>query len=166
MRAPRTTQTALFTVAMLLVVAGAVLLVLPRPSGTAATSNQALTDTADTRQVTASVSADIAGIYSYDYTNLAATRRFATRVLAGQAAAQYAQLSRELSAAVTEKLTVVTKVTAAGVSSLTQDSATLLVFLRQTSTRDGKPAGTVPAQLQVTATLTGGRWLMTGITAK
>jgi Mce-associated membrane protein len=157
----------LFGASLLLVGAGVVLLVAAgRLQSIPASGNQALTSAARTRQVTDAVSAGVAGIYSYSYTDLAATTRTAHQVLAGRAAAQYAELSRVLSAAVTQQITVVTKVTAAGVQSLTGDTATLLVFLQQTTTRDGKPAGSAPAQLQVTAHLVGGRWLITGITAR
>jgi Mce-associated membrane protein len=131
-----------------------------------AAANRAFTDAAATSQVIAAVSAGVSEIYSYTYTDLAATRRAARRVLAGQAAVQYDPLSPELSGAVTERLTVVTRVTRIGVSSLTPGSASLLVFLRQTATRDGRSAGSVPAQLEITARLTGGRWLITGIDAR
>ncbi|HEV3379381.1 MAG TPA: hypothetical protein VG142_00105 [Trebonia sp.] len=157
---------ALFGASLLLVAAAVVLLVLAGQARTSAAANEALVNTARTRQVTAAVSGGVAGIYSYSYTDLAATARMAHRVLAGQAAAQYAELSPMLSAAITERLTVVTRVTAIGVRSLTGDTATLLVFLRQTTMRDGKPAGSVPAQLQVTTRLAGGRWVITGIAAR
>lgn len=158
---------ALFATSGALAVAGVVLLILPsRAQNAPADDNQALTNAAGTRQVASAVSADVAGIYTYSYTNLSATRRAAGQALAGQAAAQYAELSGMLANAVSERLTVVTKVTAVGVQSLTGDSASLLVFLQQTTTRDGQPAGSVPAQLQVTAERAGGRWRITGITAR
>jgi Mce-associated membrane protein len=156
----------LFAASLVLLAAGVVFLVLSGSRPAPATGNQALTNAAETGQVTAAVRAGVAGIYSYSYTDLAATTRTAHEVLTGQAAAQYAELSGMLSSAVTEKLTVVTKVTAIGVRSLTGHTATLLVFLQQATTRDAKPAGTVPAQLQVTADLVGGRWLIAGITAR
>jgi Mce-associated membrane protein len=158
---------ALLAASVLLAAAGVTLLVLAAGARDApAAGDRALTDAAETRQVTAAVSAGVAGIYSYNFTDLGATTSLAREVLAGQAAAQYAELARMLPAAVTEKLIVATKVTAIGVTSLTGDSATLLVFLRQTSTRDGRPAGSVPAQVQITARRTGGRWLITGIAAR
>jgi Mce-associated membrane protein len=157
---------ALVSASLLLVAAGIVLLVLAGRAQAAASGNQAQTSAARTRQVTSAVSAGVAGIYSYSYTDLAATTRTAHQVLAGPAAAQYAELSRMLSAAVAQRITVVTKVTDVGVRSLTGDTATLLVFLQQSTTRDGKPAGSVPAQLQVTAHLVHGRWLITGITTR
>ena len=145
MRVIRTTQPpgphgplALLVLSVLLAAAGAGLTIRAaqlrdRP----AAANRALTDAATTSQVTAAVSAGVSGIYSYTYTDLAATRQAARRVLAGQAAAQYDQLSPALSDAVTERLTVVTRVTRIGVSSLTPGSARLLVFVRQVATRDG-----------------------------
>jgi Mce-associated membrane protein len=165
--APLRASLALFGTSLLLAAAGVVLMALAgRVQGGPAAGNQALADATRTRQVTDQVSAALAGIYSYSYTDLAATTRTAHQVLAGQAAVQYAELSHMLSAAVTERVTVATTVTAAGVRSLTGDTAILLVFLRQASTRDGKPAGSVPAQLQVTAQLVAGRWLITGIAAR
>lgn len=165
--------TGLLCASLVLVAAGAVLLAAaggrPAPAtGNAAASaaNQALANAGRTRQVTAAVSADVARIYSYSYTDLAATRAAARTVLAGPAAAQYAELSGMLGDAVSERLVVTTTVTEIGVRSLTGDTATLLVFLEQVSTRDGRPAGRVPAQLQITARLAGGRWVMTGITAR
>jgi Mce-associated membrane protein len=158
---------ALLTAAVLLVAAGVTLLVLASGIRDApAAGNRALTAGAETRQVTAAVGAAVAGIYSYNYTDLGATTRTAHQVLAGQAAAQYAELSGMLSAAVRERLIVVTTVTAAGVRSLTANSATLLVFLRQNTTRGGEPAGSVAAQLQVTAHRSAGRWLITGLAAR
>lgn len=155
----------LFAASLLLTAAGAGLLALAAQlRGSPPAANGALTDAAATRQVTASVSAGVSQIYSYSYTDLAATRAAARRVLAGRAAAQYRQLSPELGAAVSQRLTVVTKVTSIGVSSLTAGSARLLVFLDQTVTRAGaKPNAPVPAQLTVTATRSGGRWLITSI---
>jgi Mce-associated membrane protein len=172
--APFRGSLALFGASLLLVAAGVVLLVLAGGRSSAgnqalsnsALANTALTNAARTRQVTTAVSADVAGIYSYSYRNLAAATATAHQDLAGQAAAQYAELSRMLSSAVSERLTVTTKVTAIGVRSLTGNTASLLVFLQQASTRNGKSAASVPAQLQITAQFVRGRWLITGIAAR
>jgi hypothetical protein len=157
-------------------VAGVLLLLLapsaPGTGGTAGNSagnsagNEAFANAAATRQVTAEVSSDLAGIYSYDYTDLSATTDRARQVLAGQAAAQYAELARSLNGAVGEKLVVSTTVASAGVESLTPDSATLLVFLIQHATRAGKAVPAVAGQLQVTARRAGTRWLITTISAR
>jgi Mce-associated membrane protein len=131
-----------------------------------AAANRAFTDAEATSQVTAAVSAGVSEIYSYSYTDLAVTLRAADRVLAGQAAAQYRQLEPELGQAVTERLTVITRVRAIGVSSLTPDSAQLLLFLDQTATRGAGKSSTVPAQLDVTARLYGGTWRITNIESR
>lgn len=158
---------ALFTASLLLAATGAVLLVLAAQlHGSPAAANRALSDMAATRRVTAAVSADVSEIYSYSYTDLAATRRAADRVLAGQAAAQYRQLAAELGLAASERLTVITRVKAIGVSSLTPDSAQLLLFLDQTVTRGAGKSSTVPAQLDVTARLSGGTWRITNIESR
>jgi Mce-associated membrane protein len=168
MRESQATQPlALVAASLLLAATGAVLLVLTaRLNGSPAAVNRALSDTAATRQVTAAVSAGVSEIYSYSYTDLAATLRAADRVLAGQAAAQYRQLAPELGQAVSERLTVITRVTAIGVSSLTPDAAQLLLFLDQTATRGAGKSSTVPAQLDVTARLSGGTWRITNIESR
>jgi Mce-associated membrane protein len=131
-----------------------------------AAANGALTDATATSQVIAAVSAGVSEIYSYSYTDLSATQRAADRVLAGQAAAQYRQLEPELGQAVSERLTVTTRVKAIGVSSLASDSAQLLLFLDQTVTRGAGKSSTVPAQLDVTARLSGGTWRITNIESR
>lgn len=155
----------LFAVSGLLTAAGAAALVLTaRLDGSPAAANRALTDSAVTRQVAAAVSAGVTEIYSYSYTDLAATQRAARRVLTGRAAAQYQELLPALHGAVSQRLTVVTRVTRTGVISLAAGSARLLLFLDQTVTRgDGKPNAPVTAQLTVTARLSGGTWLITSI---
>lgn len=156
---------ALLTVSVLFAVAGAVLLILT-PSPRRAGGNQAFTNAAGTRQVAAAVAADLKEIYSYTYTDLSATTDRARQVLTGQAAAQYAELQPALSGAVAEKLTVSTTVASIGVRTLTPDSATLLVFLTQHTTRAGKPQPAADGQLQVTARREHGRWLITTISAR
>lgn len=153
----------LFSVSIVLAVAGVFLLALTPASGKPVPPNQALVNPALTRQVTAALSAELTRIYSYDYTDLGATTGAARQVLAGQARTQYGELTRVLSGAVTEKLDVFTTVSSIGVESLTPDTVTALVFLKQRSTRAGKPAGTADGQLYVTARRSGARWLITTI---
>jgi Mce-associated membrane protein len=158
---------ALFAASLVLVLAGAGLLVAAaglRDSPAAA--NRALTDRAATSQVLDAVSADVSEIYSYSRTDIQATIAAAARVLTGQAAVQYRQLSPMLANAVRQRLTVATRVVRAGVISLTGDTARLLIFLDQTATRgDAKPTA-VPAQLVVTARFSGGRWRIASIEAR
>ncbi|MBV9854155.1 MAG: hypothetical protein JOY82_06470 [Streptosporangiaceae bacterium] len=134
--------------------------------GGRAAVNRALTDPAATRQVIAAVSADVSEIYSYSYTGIGATERAAQRVLAGQAAAQYRELTPALQQAVGEQLTVVTRVDQAGVRWLSGGTAQLLVFMDQTATRGHNKGTSVPAQIAVTAQLIAGRWRITSIEAR
>lgn len=132
-----------------------------------ASVNQAFTDQAGTRNVIAAVSAGLREVYSYSYTDIPAAQRAARSVLSGQAAAQYAKLSPMLRDAVSQRLTVRTRVVRAGVIWLTGTTARLLVFLDQTSTRGNTPKPAVAAaQLLITASRAspgGGRWLITGM---
>lgn len=158
---------ALFAAGLALVVAGAGLLAAAaglRDSPAAA--NRALTDQPATSQVIAAVSADVTEIYSYSYTDVPRTVAAAARVLTGQAAAQYRELSPMLRDAVSQRLTVATRVVRAGVIALTGSTAQLLIFLDQMTARgDTKPTA-VPAQLVVTAQLSGGRWRIASIEAR
>ena len=126
--------------------------------------NQAAADQAGTGNVIAAVSAGLTQVYSYSYTDIPAAERAARNVLSGQAATQYGQLSPILRDAVSQRLTVRSRVVHAGVIWLADDAARLLVFLDQTSTRAGQAQGTaVPAQLVVTASRHTGRWLITAM---
>jgi Mce-associated membrane protein len=132
-----------------------------------ASVNQALTDQAATRQVLATVSADVSAIYSYSYTDMGTTQRAAQRMLAGQAAAQYRELFPLLLRNVGgQQLTVVSRVVRAGVSYLSADTAQVLVFIDQTATRADNKGSSTRAQLAITAHMRGGRWLITGIDAR
>lgn len=155
------------TLAVLLIAAGAVLLVEASGlRGDPAAANQALTNAGQTQAVIAAVSTDVTDIYSYSYTDIPATVDVANRVLTGQAAAQYSELAPLLRDAVTEKLTVRTSVVRAGVSSLSGGTAQLLIFMNQTATRSGGKPTTVAAQLVITARLVGGVWRITNIEAR
>jgi Mce-associated membrane protein len=151
----------------ILLVTGIVLLVITAGlNGSPARQNVALSDQAGTRDVESVVSADVAALFSYSYTNVASARAVAARVLRGQAAAQYAELAPMLRSAVSEKLSVTTKVVQAGVSSLSGGTANVLLFLDQTATRVGGKPATSAAQLAVTAQLSGGQWRITSIEAR
>lgn len=152
----------LATVAAVMALAGAGLTIrAAQLRGGPTAVNRALVDASATRQVIGVVSADVDQIFSYSYTDLGATRRAASAVLAGPAARQYSELFSSIEEnAPAQKLTVTTRVVRAGVTRLDGNTAQLLVFLDQTSAgRDGRDA----AQLSVTAQLIGGRWRITGI---
>lgn len=158
----------LVVASLALALAGAGLVIAAaQASSSPAAVNQALTDQAATRQVLATVSADVGAIYSYSYTDMTATQRAAQRVLAGQAAAQYRELfPLLLRNAGGQQLTVVSRVVRAGVSYLSANTAKVLVFIDQTATRGHNKGSSAPAQLAITAQLRGGRWLITGINAR
>ncbi|MDL4775582.1 MULTISPECIES: hypothetical protein [Thermomonosporaceae] len=126
-----------------------------RRSAAAPSSNRALLDKGDTAKVIADVSGAVARVFTYAYTDPAATERAAATVLTGRAASQYASLFGQVKAqAPVQQLALTTKVSRAGLSRLTRDgrTAVLVVFLDQTATRKGKAAGPpIAAQLVVTA---------------
>jgi Mce-associated membrane protein len=157
---------ALFAASLALVVAAAGLLAAAaglRDSPAAA--NRALTDQAATSQVIAAVSADVTEIYSYSSTDIPRTVAAAGRVLTGQAAAQYRELSPMLRDAVSQRLIVATRVLRAGVIALTGNTARLLIFLDQRTARGDTKSTAVSAQLVVTAQFIGGRWRIASIEA-
>lgn len=158
---------ALFAVSFTLVLAGSGLLAAAAGlRGTPAAANRALTDRTTTRQVIAAVSTDISEIYSYSYADIPSTTAAAARVLTGQAAAQYRELSPMLRDAVSQRLTVATRVVRAGVITLIGDTAQLLVFLDQRATRGDTKESSVRAQLMVTARFSDGQWRIASIEAR
>ncbi|MFG2090904.1 MULTISPECIES: hypothetical protein [unclassified Spirillospora] len=116
-------------------------------------ANRALLDKAATEKVVADVSAKIARIFTYVYTDPAATERAAKEVLTGDATGEYHKLFGLVKKnAPLMKLSLTTKVAKAGLIKLTDGTAVLLVMLDQTTTRDGKRTGPpIAAQLIVTA---------------
>ncbi|KPC81252.1 MULTISPECIES: hypothetical protein [Streptomyces] len=154
--------------AVALLAAGAVLLVKARQlRDTPATSNRALTDTAETTRVVGDVSSALGKVFSYSPQGTAATRESAKRLLAGEALRQYAALFGQVEKqAGDQKLTLTSQAVRAGVTRLGTRSAHLLVFLDQVYEREGKPATTAAAQLSVTAELRGGRWIIVDITSR
>jgi Mce-associated membrane protein len=160
---------ALFAGVLVLTLAGAgLLLAAARVRDSPAAANQAVTDPAATRQVIGVVSADLAKIFSYSYTDLPATERSARQVLTGSAATQYFTLFPQLRTAVGQHLSLVTRVVHAGVTQLSGSRADLLVFLDQTATRGSATVSSTPyhAQLAIAAQFRAGRWQITGIDAR
>jgi len=125
-----------------------------------AAANRALADTAATTEVIGQVSTALGKVLSYDYTNPAATQQAADQLLTGDAANQYRTLFTALqSKAPGEKLTLSAKVVSGGVTSLRGNTAQLLVFLDQSSTRaSDRQSSTSAAQLDVTAVRQNGSW--------
>lgn len=131
-------------------------------------TNQALIDAPATNQVIGAVSDSVARIFSYSYTDTQATRQAADAVLTGRAAAQYDTLFGQVRQnAVTQKLTLTSRVVSAGVTRLDEGHARLLVFLDQTATRgDTGETSTAAAQLSISAQLVAGHWLIADIHAR
>jgi Mce-associated membrane protein len=123
-------------------------------------TNQALVNSAATATVTGQVSAALNTVLSYDYTKPAATRAAAEQLLVGDASSQYATLFQALQAkAPGQQLTLVAKVVDAGVLDLHGNTAQLLVFLDQSSTRaSDKATSASAAQIVVTAVDQDGHW--------
>ncbi|MGI5169529.1 hypothetical protein ACQEU3_34780 [Spirillospora sp. CA-253888] len=128
-------------------------------------ANRALLDTSATTRVTGDVATAVGRVFTYAPGDIASTERAAAETLTGRAAQQYQQLfGRVRQQAPAQKVALTSRVVRIGVTDLTGDAATLLVFLDQTTTRAGGPAGTpAAAQLTVTARLQDGRWRITDI---
>ncbi|MEO3788309.1 hypothetical protein ABGB12_33700 [Actinocorallia sp. B10E7] len=150
--------------ALLPAVAGAALLYSARPQEPL---DRSLLDSAATGEVIAEVGDGLTRVLSYGPDELDRTEESAKEVLRGRAAEQYrglfARVRRESPA---QGLSLRTRVVRAGVVELIDDRAVLLVFLDQTSGRDGEPeGGPAAAQLTVTARREGGHWRITELKA-
>lgn len=114
--------------------------------------NQALVDVEATDAIVERVSADLKAVLSYNHADLARTERAVDLALTGSAERQF---RKEFAAAAKRaergKLVRSSSVRSIGVRSLTDDRATLLVFLDQQEVRPGKPAKSSTATLDVTA---------------
>ncbi|MZE53901.1 hypothetical protein GTY86_22040 [Streptomyces sp. SID5770] len=134
---------------------------------TPAARNQALTDTAATVRVGGDVGEGLARIFSYAPARADAAERSAASVLSGRAARQYTELFAQVRESLTaQRLTLTTQAVRTGVIELKGNTARLLVFLDQTSRRDGAPATSAAAQLTVTAEFRDDRWLIVDIKAR
>ncbi len=122
--------------------------------------NGALADSTATSEVIGQVSTALNKVLSYQYANPTATQQAADQLLTGDASTQYKTLFTALQQkAPGEKLTLVAKVVTAGVTTLHGNTAQLLVFLDQSSTRaSDKQSSTSAAQLDVTAIKQGSGW--------
>ncbi|GAA2598215.1 hypothetical protein SMC26_04745 [Actinomadura fulvescens] len=129
-------------------------------------ANRVLLDKAATDKAVAEVSSAITRILTYTYTDPAATQRAADRLLTGKAHTQYRQLfGQVIQLAPAQKLALTTRVVKAGAIKLTGDTAVVLVFLDQDTTRAGRKSGsTATAQLVVTARNSGG-WRISDLAA-
>ncbi|WP_435971539.1 hypothetical protein [Streptomyces sp. Qhu_M48] len=154
-------------VALLLLGGGAFFYGAHELRSTPSARNHALTDTATTSRVSGDVGEGLARIFSYAPTSADAAERSARTVLSGRAARQYDDLFAQVRASLTEqRITLSTQAVRTGVIELDGNEARLLVFLDQTSRRDEGAATSAAAQLTVTATFQGERWLIVDIKAR
>ncbi|GAB2487668.1 hypothetical protein [Jatrophihabitans fulvus] len=152
---------ALAAVTLVCVTLGTVLLVRAHSlSDDPATANRALLDRTTTGEAVGQVSTALNQMLSYDYRKPEVAQAAARRWLVGDAPAQYTLLFRQLQQlAPNQKLTLVARVTSAGVVELHGRTARLLVFLDQQSTRatDGQSSVSA-AQVQITAVHRAAGW--------
>lgn len=153
----------LAALAVLFAAAGGYFLV--RYEQLASVDNVALLDTAATASVSGQVSQTLTTVLSYRFDDTESTERAAATELTGRARQQYDQLFTQVRAqAPAQKLVLTTRVVSVGVTSITGDTARLLVFVDQSATRgDNNAASASAAQLSVTATKIDGRWLVSDL---
>jgi Mce-associated membrane protein len=151
---------AMAVLAVVLLAVGVVLLVAAPGGSSQSNLNVAVVHSQTTAQVVGQVDTALERVLSYKYSDPGPTKTAAQQALVGPALQQYNVLFNALQQkAGTQKLTLVSKVVASGVTSLVGTKAQLLVFLDQSSTRasDGKTSA-VAAQIQVGAVETNGVW--------
>jgi Mce-associated membrane protein len=131
----------------------------------AATANTALVNPAATRAVQREVTSAVNTIFSYNYTDVAKTRRAAQGLLTGPAVRQYDQLFTLVEQQAPEKkLVVTTRVTSIGVEFLTGNRARVLVFANQQDNRAGtKQTSYAGTMFAVTTINRSGHWLIENI---
>lgn len=130
---------------------------------TASASNRAVVDSSETAQVQSAVSQALTRVLTYDFAKPKSTEAAADQTLSGEARKEYDTLFADLEKrAPDQKLVLSARVQSAAVKSLTDDEATLVVFLDQTSQRaSDKQASISAAQLAITATRKGPGWTIT-----
>ncbi|EHR59987.1 hypothetical protein [Saccharomonospora cyanea] len=159
----------LLVVAALLAGIGAACTVLADSLRTSETArNLAHVDTDATLEVRSAVVRAVNKVLTYRFDDVESTRRAAEDLLRGPAREQYRQLFTQVSdRAPEQRLTVTTRVVDSAVLFLTPDRAEVLVFADQVSVRGGDEPTAEPtsaaAQLLVTATRHGDRWLLTNL---
>lgn len=134
-------------------------------SSTDSAQNRALTDAAATARVQSEVSRSLTSILSYDYADPSRTQTAAKESLTGAASKEYDTLFASLEdRAPGQELVLTAAVQSAGVKELTVDTASLLVFLDQSSQRaeDGE-ASFSAAQLSVKAKKIDGVWKISSL---
>lgn len=133
--------------------------------GSDAAQNAALADADATDEVIEQVSDSLRSVFSYDYTNLDRTERAVEEALTGEAEREYLERFDALSQRAEEQELIRTStVRSIGVRELTDEKATLLVFLDQQERRaDLDTPESQSATLNVTATMERGAWRVSRI---
>lgn len=131
-----------------------------------AADNAALVDEKATAEVQSQVAVALERVLTYDHADPAPTEESAKSLLAGKARTEYETLFTALQEqAPGQKLVLTAKVSAAGVTELEGDRASLLVYVDQSSRRAGEDQANVSAaQLAVTAERSAaGSWQVTSL---
>ncbi|MBC6445581.1 hypothetical protein [Actinokineospora xionganensis] len=153
----------LIVVALVVAAAGTWLTIAAASQRARVEANTAVVDNSTTAQVLGQVNEALEQIFSYKFDDTAKTEKAAEDVLVGAAKDQYAKLFEQVrQQAPAQKLELRSKVALSGVTMLSGDNATLLVFIDQSATRGDTNAGSSgAAQLRVSASLSDGRWRIT-----
>ncbi|SDI79600.1 Mce-associated membrane protein [Actinokineospora alba] len=153
----------LIVVALVVAAAGTWLTIAAASQRARVEANTAVVDNSTTAQVIGQVTEALEQIFSYKFDDTAKTEKAAADVLVGAAKDQYAKLFEQVrQQAPEQKLELRSKVALSGVTMLSGDNATLLVFVDQSATRGDTNAGSSgAAQLRVSAQLSDGRWRIT-----
>lgn len=159
-------QAALLGVAAVMLALALVVTVQAQSRG-AEPENLALVDAAHTDAVGEVVARGLTQVLSYDHLQPEATQALAAQVLDGQARTEYDTLFAGLQErAQGQKLVYTVQVQAWAMQELTASTAELLVFLDQTSTREGDDEASVTAaQLAISAEKRDSTWVITGLKA-
>ncbi|MDQ2582572.1 hypothetical protein CKY47_00925 [Saccharothrix yanglingensis] len=122
--------------------------------------DRALVDSAGTSEVAGQTREAIEKAFSYNFADVAATEAAANELLVGKAKCQYNAIFGPVRALAPEqKLVVTVKAVSSGVTSLSGDRATVLLFVDQVTTRttDNQSGGGI-AMMRVGAQRVDGRW--------
>lgn len=127
--------------------------------------NHAVVDVDATSEVQTEVSQALVRVFSYDHADPAPTLQAADELLAGQARDEYDTLFAGLEEeAPDQQLLLTAQVQIAAVKELSDDRASLLVFVDQASQRASDDESSISAaQLFVDAELVDGTWKVTGL---
>ena len=126
-------------------------------------SNVALTDNANTAEVSGQVRDAVNTIFSYSYTDIAKTTNAAKNLLIGDAVGQYDQVMQKFTKDIeAQRIQVTVTTVKTGVVSLSEDHARVLVFADQIAVRAQQQPTGGPTQFVVEVQRQDGRWKIVG----